>query len=264
VRNIRLLIAYDGTPYHGWQFQPGLRTVEGVLREVLSPITQTAVTLVAAGRTDAGVHARGQVANFHTASSIDAARLRHAANSRLPGSIILRAADDVDPEFHATHDARGKHYRYSVWADREKPPYDKAAYTFHFHRPVDLDAAREAARLLVGCHDFKAFEGGRGQPRLNTVRTIWRLDVSRAGPEVLFDIEGDGFLYNMVRNLVGTLLEVARGHWTPDRIGSILASRDRRNAGPTAPAHGLTLWQVFYDEAVWPAARAEPGVPENP
>ncbi|MBN2584537.1 MAG: tRNA pseudouridine(38-40) synthase TruA [Planctomycetes bacterium] len=262
MRNLRLIIAYDGTAYHGWQFQPGLQTVEGTLRDVLSPITQTSVTLIAAGRTDAGVHARGQVANFRTESPIDVSRLRHAANSRLPDGIIIRAIDEVGPGFHATHDALGKHYRYSVWADREKPPYDKAAYTFHFHRPVDLPAARGAARLLVGQHDFKAFEGGGGQPRQTTVRTIRRLDVRRQGPEILFDVEGDGFLYNMVRNLVGTLLEVARGHWTADAIPRIVESRDRRNAGPTAPAHGLTLWQVFYDEAS--ARGGLPGVPGDP
>ncbi len=249
VRNLRLTIAYDGLAYHGWQCQSGLRTVEGQLRRILSPITQTEVALVAAGRTDAGVHARGQVANFRTESDIETGRLRRAVNSRLPRDIIIRHIDQVGPEFHATRDALGKHYRYSVWADTEKPPFDQAAHVYHFYRPFDLQAARSAAAVLVGRHDFKAFETSGGQVRKSTVRTIRRLDVRRDGSRVWLDVEGDGFLYNMVRNIVGTLLEIARGRWAPEEIGRIVQSRDRRKAGPTAPAHGLTLWQVFYDEA---------------
>jgi len=249
VRNLRLIIAYDGSGYHGWQYQPGLRTVEGQLRRVLSPITQTDVALVAAGRTDAGVHARGQVANFRTASTIETGRLRRAVNSRLGPDIVIRHIDQVGPEFHATHDALGKHYRYSVWADTEKPPFDQAAYTYHFYRPFDFQAARSAAAVLVGRHDFKAFETAGSRPRKSTVRTIGRLDLRRDGSRVWFNVEGDGFLYNMVRNIVGTLLEIARGRWTAAEMAGILESRDRRKAGPTAPAHGLTLWQVFYDEA---------------
>jgi len=255
VRNLRLTIAYDGSAYHGWQYQPGQRTVEGQLRRVLSPVTQTKVALLAAGRTDAGVHARGQVANFRTESDIATGRLRRAVNSRLPRDIIVRRIDEVGPEFHATRDAMGKHYRYSVWADTGKPPFDEAAYVYHFYRPFDLQAARSAAAVLVGRHDFKAFETSGSQVRKSTVRTIRRLDVRRDGSRVWLDVEGDGFLYNMVRNIVGTLLEIARGRWDPEETKKIVESRDRRNAGPTAPAHGLTLWQVFYDEA---AARGGP------
>jgi len=242
-----MIVAYEGTRYHGWQFQPGLETVEGWLRTVLSPITQTDVGLVAASRTDAGVHAQGQVVNFRTASPIAADRLRRAANSRLPADIFIRQIDEADETFHATRHARGKLYRYALWADPDKPPYAQARYVYHYHRPFDLDRASEAAARLVGRHDFKSFETTGGAPRLTTVRTIHRLDLRRDGPRIWFDVAGDGFLYNMVRNIVGTLLEVARGRWTAADVAQIIAACDRAAAGPTAPAQGLTLVEVFYE-----------------
>jgi tRNA pseudouridine38-40 synthase len=244
-----MTIAYDGSRYHGWQYQPGLPTVEGELRRVLSPITQTAATFTAASRTDAGVHARGQVAGFRTASTIDLGRLRRAANSRLDADIIIRHIAEAPERFHATRNVLGKHYRYALWADAEKPPFSVAPFAYHFHRPFDLDRAASAALVLVGRHDFKSFETTGGEPRLTTVRTIHRLQVRRQGPHVWFDIEGDGFLYNMVRNMVGTLLEIARGRWASEDMPAILAACDRTAAGPTAPPQGLTLVQVFYDEA---------------
>ncbi len=247
MRNLRLIVAYEGTRYHGWQFQPGLETVEGWLRSVLAPITQTDLGLVAASRTDAGVHALGQTVNFRTPSLIAVDRLRRAANSRLPADILIRRLDEVPESFHATRDARGKLYRYTLWADPDKPPFADARYVYHYHRPFDLDRAAQAAGRLVGTHDFKSFETTGGAPRLTTVRTIHSLDLRRDGPRISIDVAGDGFLYNMVRNIVGTLLEVARGRWTPDDVSRILAACDRAAAGPTAPAQGLTLVEVYYD-----------------
>ena len=249
VRNLKLTIAYDGTEYHGWQFQPGLRTVEGRLVEVLSPITQTRVGLVVAGRTDAGVHARGQVASFRTESAIDLDRLRRAANSRLESGIVIRRIEEVAERFNARFDARGKHYRYALWADREKPPVTETRYLRHWYRPLEVEVMAAAARHLVGTHDFKSFETTSSQPRKSTICRVRRLDVRRRDEHVWIDVEGDRFLYNMIRNIVGTLLEVGRGHWSADRLVRILEARDRAAAGPMAPARGLTMMQVFYDES---------------
>lgn len=254
MRNLRLTIAYDGTRYHGWQHQPGLVTVEERLVSVLAPMAQTRVGLVVAGRTDAGVHARGQVANFRCESPIDLARLRRAANSRLEPDIAILHVDQAADSFSARFDALAKHYRYTVWADAEKPPFWLARYVHHWYRPLDLDAVAAAASTLLGEHDFKSFETSGGQPRKSTVCRIDRLDVRRDGPCVWFDVEGDRFLYRMVRNLVGTLLDVGRGRLTPGDLPRILAARDRSAAGPTAPPHGLALMQVMYDEAAAAAA----------
>jgi len=256
VRNLRLTIAYDGTRYHGWEVQPGLPTIEGRLRDVLSPITQTKVELHGAGRTDAGVHAWGQTAHFTTDSAIDLERLRRAANGRLEPAILIRRIVEAPLDFHATRSALGKHYRYSLWADPDKPPPWLAPYMHHWYRGLDLDAVTEAARHLVGEHDFKTFETVSKQPRVNTVRTIYRLAVTRRGPQVRFDIVGNGFLYKMVRNIVGTLLEVDRGRRQPGDLPGMLAAHNRTAAGATAPAQGLTMMRVYYTRV--PGADREP------
>jgi len=259
VRNLRLLIAYDGSRYHGWQHQPGLPTVEGRLVEVLSPITQTRVALTVAGRTDAGVHARGQVANFRTDSGVPAEQLRRAANSRIGADVLIRRIDEVPETFSARFDALAKHYRYTLWADADKPPYWEAPYCFHWYRPLEIEPMSLAARHLVGEHDFKSFETTGGQPRRSTICNVMRLDVTRNREHVWLDVEGDRFLYNMVRNLVGTLLEVGRGRLAPDDVPAVVDARDRAAAGPTAPPHGLTMMRVAYDEA-----RAAPEGPTGP
>lgn len=256
MRNLRLIIAYDGTDYHGWQHQPGLRTVEGRLVEVLSPITQTRVGLTVAGRTDAGVHAHGQTANFRTESPIDLTRLRRAVNSRLEPTILVRSIEEVPERFNARFDALGKHYRYAVWADPDKPPPHLARHLLHWHRPVDLQAMADAASQLVGRRDFKSFETTSSQPRKSTVCDIQRLEVSRDGEHLWIDVEGDRFLYNMVRNIAGTLLEVGRGRFAAGDIPHMLQARDRSATGPTAPAIGLTMMKVFYDR--WPAMQPSP------
>jgi tRNA pseudouridine38-40 synthase len=248
VRNLKLTIAYDGTEYHGWQRQPGLRTVEGELAAVLSPITQTRVVFAAAGRTDAGVHARGQVVNFHTASTVDPERLRRAANSRLPDDILVRHIEEAGECFNARFQAVAKHYRYALWADDDKPPPEETRFVHHWYRPLEVQPMIEAARHLVGTHDFKSFETTGSQPRPTTVCVLSRVAVERIGPRIHVDVVGDRFLYNMVRNIVGTLLEVGRGHWRADDLPRILEARDRSAAGPTAPPAGLMLMEVFYGE----------------
>jgi tRNA pseudouridine38-40 synthase len=245
LRNVRLVIAYDGSRYHGWQRQPGgLETIQGTLESVLGRICNHPVATVGAGRTDAGVHAMGQVASFRTTSPIPPDRLAKAVNSRLPPDITVVRASDVPPAFHATRSAVCKLYRYTVHNSQRHPVHDHVR-VYHWWRPCEVEPMRAAAKLLLGRHHFGAFESA-GSQRADKVRTLMRLEVFRDFERVHFDVQGDGFLYNMVRNLVGTLLEVGRGHRPPEWVAEVLASRDRRNAGPLAPASGLCLRWVKY------------------
>jgi len=204
------------------------------------------VALLAASRTDAGVHARGQVVNFLTNSSIDTPRITAAISHRLPEDIALVRATEVPPEFHATRAARGKLYRYRVHAQAWRPVETGATrMAWHVWFPLDVEKMRLAAAQLIGTHDFAAFATA-GCQRQTTVRTIRHLEVRRRFEQIQFDVEGDGFLYNQVRNMVGTLTEVGRGHWPVACIPEILESRSRARAGPTAPAYGLCLEWVRY------------------
>ncbi len=245
-RNIQLLIAYDGTEFHGWQTQAGLRTVQAEIETVAQRVVRHPVKLIAAGRTDAGVHAAGQVANFHTECALETEKLRHAIGGRLSRDISLRRVRVVPDGFHATLSARRKLYRYRVWNGRHRPVPEQQRYLHHCRHPLDVERMCQAARHFVGTHDFKALASTRGQQRLSTVRTIFRCEAYTHCGEVRIDVCGDGFLYNQVRNMVGTLLEVGRGHWPPDCIVEILQSRDRQNAGRTAPANGLCMQWVKY------------------
>ena len=244
MRCIRMTVQYDGTDYHGWQEQPGVPTVQGVLVERLATILGERPAVEGASRTDAGVHALGQVAALRTEHAIEAERLEAALNSRLPAAIAVADTAEAPLDFSPSRDAVAKHYRYRLYRGRAKPVLE-ARYVWHWYRPIEVEPMREAARLLVGRHDFRSFEGG-GSARENTVREVTRLDVTEAGPEVHFDIEGGGFLYRMVRNLVGTLVEVGRGHHPPPWVREVLEAADRSSAGPTAPPHGLCLLAVRY------------------
>jgi tRNA pseudouridine38-40 synthase len=244
MRTIRMTIAYDGTAYHGWQEQPGQVTVQGTLVEVLAGIVRERPAIEGAGRTDSGVHALGQVAAFKTEHPIEVHRLHAAANSRLPDDISVTEMREARLGFRPSHEAAGKHYRYRIYRSRFKPVFE-ARYVWHWYQPLEVEPMRQAARLLVGRHDFKSFEG-RGSYREDTVREITRLDIVEAGPELLFEVEGNRFLYRMVRNLVGTLTEVGRGHRPVEWAGEALAARDRTASGPTAPPQGLFLMQVRY------------------
>ncbi len=192
-----------------------------------------------------------QSAGLRTDSTIDLHRLRLAANSRLPEDIAIRSIEEMPRPWHATASASGKHYRYCIWADSDKPLYSEAPFFYHFYRPLDVDLMNAAARLLLGTHDFKSFETTSREARENTVRTLHQLEVSRQGPRLQVDVRGDGFLYRMVRNLVGTLLDVGRGKREPETMTEILAACDRRAAGGTAPALGLTMMRVYYGDQPW-------------
>lgn len=244
-RNIKLTIAYDGTAYHGWQQQPGgIVTVQETMKMALARVVQHPVTLWGASRTDAGVHAAGQVANFRSGTPIPAERLSHAINTRLPMDIRVRSAQDVPDNFDAITSCRGKLYRYIVFHPEDMPPGEERL-CYHFWRPCDVVAMQRAAQILVGEHDFASF-ASTGHQRENTVRTVLRCDVWRQFHYTYFEVEGTGFLYHMVRNIVGTLLEIGRGHWPVEKMPEILAARDRAAAGPMVPPQGLCLMWVKY------------------
>jgi len=258
-RNIKLVLAYDGTGFHGWQRQTELRTVQQELEDVLRQVLRHPLHVKGASRTDAGVHARGQVASVATSSAIPVENICRAVGHRLPADMALRDAQECRRGFHPSLDALGKLYRFRVFNSAHRPVEELAhRFVWHVWYPLDLERMRAAAAKLVGRHDFAGF-ASQGSPRQTTVRTVRRIGIRRGGYEVLFDIEGDGFLYNQVRNMVGTLVEVGRGRWLPERVCEILASRDRGLAGPTAPPHGLCLEWVRYG----PTKPAE-NVPDGP
>jgi tRNA pseudouridine38-40 synthase len=245
MRCIRMRVQYDGTNYHGWQEQPGLDTIQGTLVETLATILGERPAVEGASRTDAGVHAMGQAATFKTERNLEVARLQAALNSRLPADIAVGEMAEAPPGFRPSHDAVDKHYRYRIWRGPIKPVFEDR-FVWHWHRPLDAEPMRSAARLLTGRYDFKSFQTG-GTPRENTVREIGRFDVTEHGTELHIDVEGDGFLYRMVRNLVGTLTEVGRGHRTPEWVTQVRKAKDRAAAGPCAPAKGLCLMEVRYE-----------------
>jgi tRNA pseudouridine38-40 synthase len=245
-RNIKLVIAYNGAAYHGWQRQvEGVDTIQQRIEEAAARVVGHPVTVIGAGRTDAGVHAEGQVANFYTSNlGIPLEGLRRAMNSRLPGDIAIRSASDVPEDFHSSRCASSKTYRYRIYV---APVRAVTLYkqVYHFWRTLDAKRMRDAGLRLVGEHDFRGFATS-AEDRETTIRRIFRCEVSEMGPEIHVTVTGDGFLYNMVRNIVGTLIEISRGRWEPDHIDLILTSCDRRDAGPTAPPGGLTLLCVQY------------------
>ncbi|MHC4295018.1 MAG: tRNA pseudouridine(38-40) synthase TruA [Planctomycetota bacterium] len=247
-RNIKLVIAYNGAAYHGWQRQgEGIDTVQQRVEEAIVPVVRHPVTISGAGRTDAGVHAAGQVANFHTTNlSIPLRGLRRAVNSRLPADIAIRSAAEVPPDFHASRSAASKTYRYQIYTAPQRP-VELCGQVYHCWRPLDVEKMRSAAERVLGTHDFRGFATS-AEVRENTVRTICRCEISEEDSRIVITVQGDGFLYNMVRNIVGTLVEIARHRWGPERIDKILASRDRRDAGPTALPDGLSLICVHYKD----------------
>jgi tRNA pseudouridine38-40 synthase len=246
-RNIKLVIAYDGTDFHGWQRQGDLRTVQHTVEQALQRVVRHPVDVVGASRTDSGVHAQGQVAHLITECSLPVGNLRRAVNQRLPDDAAVAHADVQPAGFHSTRDARSKLYRYRIHNDPARPVERMAArYVWHVWYELDTDRLRAAAAHMTGTHDFAGF-AAQGSPRSSTVRTVRRVGIRRRYSELLIDVEGDGFLYNQVRAMVGTLVEIGRGHWPPERVLEILETRDRGLAGPTAPARGLCLQWVRYD-----------------
>lgn len=259
-RRILLRVAYDGTNYHGWQVQPNAKTIEGELNRVLTQLTGEKIQVTGASRTDAGVHALGNVAVFDTASKIPAEKFSYALNQRLPEDIVIQSSLQVADDFHPRHCDCCKTYEYDILNRTfPLPAYRNTAY--FLYGDLDLDAMRRACQAFPGEHDFASFCAAGAQVQ-TTVRTIYSLEVleqplavtgrgvsSQRLPERLLTIRvrGNGFLYNMVRIIAGTLVEVGRGHIRPEEVEGIIDACDRAKAGPTAPARGLRLVEIKYD-----------------
>jgi tRNA pseudouridine38-40 synthase len=247
MRNLKITLRYDGTNYVGWQRQASGTSIQGLLEDALEPIAGTRVTVHGAGRTDAGVHALAQVASVAFGGTLEAPVLVRALNAVLPPDVRVLSIEDVPPDFHARFSAVGKIYEYRIVNAPIVSPF-LVRYAWHVTHPLDVDAMKTASTHLTGAHDFAAFQGagwntGSSQ---RTIRSIeWKTGHGYDAPLVC-RIGGDGFLRHMVRNVVGTLIEIGVGRWTSDTIVEILASRDRSRAGPTAPAHGLFLVDVEY------------------
>lgn len=285
MRTLKLTLAYDGSAFHGWQVQPGKPTIQGTLADAIEGLTGEKLLPQGSGRTDAGVHALAQVATFQTASVIPAANLRIVLNDRLPAAIRVLAVDEVHEAFHARHSAQGKCYHYRIWRGDVVPPF-LARYVTHHPYLLNESAMQQAAALVVGQHDFTSFaavdpertqrlaaaaqylEGAPHLPQLvdvgslqsadggfcasnhdrhiTNIRTISESRFERHASELQYIVRGNGFLHHMVRNLVGTFLLAGKGTIAPSEIPAILAARDRRAAGPTAPPEGLYLVEVVY------------------
>jgi tRNA pseudouridine38-40 synthase len=246
MRNIKLTLSYDGTDFSGWQVQPGFRTVQETLETAIHALTGERVRANTSGRTDTGVHALGQVVNFHSGTHHPPDVLVRALNAHLPPDVVVREAADVSPSFDANRDAKRKLYRYVIH-DGAVPDLFLRRYYCQSWQRLDADAMRRAAEVLRGQHDFHSFET-EWPNRASSVRTITRLAVSRFADWIWLDVEADGFLYNMVRAIAGTLMNVGRGYWPESEVAAILQAEDRTRAGPTAPAQGLFLVRVSYEE----------------
>ena len=247
MRNLKLTVTYDGTDFNGFQAQTGanLRTVQECLESVWHKLTGESIRLVGAGRTDAGVHAQGQVVNFRTErGAIPVERVPYAMNSLLPDDVRIVGCERVRDDFHARFDARSKVYEYRI-CNRPFPNPLVRRYSLFEPRRLDVDAMASAATLLIGRHDFAAMAGQNGTVR-SSVRTVMACDVRREGDSIRIVVQADGFLYHMVRTIVGTLLVVGRGEAPPGWVGEVLRFKERNRAGATAPAHGLTLVAVHY------------------
>ncbi len=272
MKTIRLRIAYEGTNYAGWQTQPNQRTIQGEVERAIQKLTGQSVSLLCAGRTDSGVHALGQVASFRSDFSIPPNRWRPALQSKLPDDIVILESDEVPEDFHATFAAKSKRYRYVIYNSVVDHPFWRR-FVWRISQKLDAEAMNEAAQSLVGKHDFRSFES-HWPNKATSIRTIKELSVHRSakwdlwspehtrsqskrelqnqsqsgdGDFICLEIEADGFLYNMVRTIMGTLVNVGRGTWTAADIERILNAQDRTIAGGTAPASGLFMAQVYYD-----------------
>lgn len=247
MRNIKLTIAYDGTDFHGWQRQPALRTVQETLDEAIAKLTGARPNTNASGRTDAGVHALGQVVNFLTASRQPTEVFVRALNAMLPRDVRVLEAVEMPQAFHATLDARSKRYRYRIDNNQYANPFELRHAWHVFHRQ-DVDAMNRAASALLGRHDFRSFETDWPN-RLSSTRTIFDVEIVRDDRLVIIEVEADGFLYNMVRTIAGTLSLVGAGKRPESWVGEVLRAQNRVEAGPTAPARGLFLLRVHYDDS---------------
>lgn len=242
--NIKLVLEYEGTNYYGWQIQPDVPTVQGQVQEALRKVLNREITLVSAARTDRGVHAKGQVVNFKVSQCLPSVQLVRAINSILPPDIRVKKAEQVPDSFHARHSARCKVYQYFIYNHFMISPWVRR-FSWWFKVPLNCELMTEAASYLIGKHDFSSFQN-KGSPSSSSVRVVEKIKINKRGFLINIQLRADGFLYKMVRNITGTLVEVGRGKISPEDVYEILKARDRKKAGPTAPPQGLFLWQVFY------------------
>jgi tRNA pseudouridine38-40 synthase len=245
MRKLKILIEYEGTRYSGWQLQPNQVSIQGVLESKLHKITKKKTRVIGSGRTDSGVHAEGQVAHFQTSSTMKPGEILKALNSLLPPDIVVKKVEEAKPDFHAQISATRKTYRYSI-LNRDYPSALQGRLAHYIAIPtLNVTAMRKAARYLVGRKDFKSFQGS-GCTAKTTMREIYRLSIVKKDDFIRITVDGSGFLKYMVRNIVGTLIEIGWGKWPPERMQTVLKSKNRLLAGPTAPARGLCLVKVVY------------------
>ncbi|BBM83174.1 tRNA pseudouridine(38-40) synthase TruA [Candidatus Uabimicrobium amorphum] len=243
-RNIKLTVEYDGTNYYGWQIQPSVPTIQNELKKAIFNITKENVTIIGSGRTDTGVHAKNQVAHFHTQSSIKVADFAKAINSQLPEDIVVKQSQLAEMDFHAQYQAKAKAYSYTIFVGEHRPAINRN-YVYWIRRNLNVSLMREAASYLIGTHDFSSFEAAKS-PRKSSIRTINKVDIQKENCYITTLLEANGFLYKMVRNIMGTLIEVGYEKYSPTKINEILKAKNRDFAGVTAPSHGLCLEYVLY------------------
>jgi len=244
MRNIKVIIEYDGTGYHGWQSQENAVSVQRVAEDAFKKLTGENIKLIGASRTDTGVHAYGQTANFYTESKIPGEKFFLAVNCLLPPDISVVHSEEVPEDFHSRFDAKGKKYKYLIYNDRA-PSALLRSRAFHVPVQLNLEAMKKAAEYIPGKKDFSAFKAS-GSSVKDSIRTVSGIELQKKDKIIELIVSGDGFLYNMVRIIAGTLVDVGIGRISPDELGSILESKDRTRAGRTAPAHGLYLVEVYY------------------
>ncbi len=244
MKRIGLIVAYDGTQYCGWQTQPNGITVQGELNRCLSELLGTEIETMGASRTDAGVHAMGNVAVFDTDSRIPGEKFSFALNQRLPEDIRIQLSEEVEPDFHPRYCESEKTYEYRI-LNRTFPVPTERLYSYFYHYPLDINKMREATTYLIGQHDFASFCGAKAQVK-STIRIVTGIEVYREGDMITIRVSGRGFLYNMVRIIAGTLIEIGAGQYQPEKMKEILEAKNREAAGPTAPACGLTLIGIQF------------------
>jgi tRNA pseudouridine38-40 synthase len=251
MRYFKLTIAYDGTNFHGWQFQNNKPTIQGEIVSVLRRLTQEKIQLYGAGRTDAGVHALGQVGSFRTQSALSAAEFQRALNALLPSDIRIVGSEEMGPDFNARWSAKGKVYRYRIYRGKVVPPY-LCRYVLHYPFPLDEEAMRDACARFVGVHDFTSFAASTGSEdddkERNMMREIFSTELKRDGEELWFTVHGQSFLRYMVRKMVGTLLDVGRGKLKPGDVDALYELKDRSKSGPTVAPQGLWMVRVDHGE----------------
>ena len=246
MKRVMLVVAYEGTNYCGWQVQPGEKTIEGVLNQALSELLGEQIVVTGASRTDSGVHSYGNVAVFDTNTRIPAEKISYALNQRLPEDIVVQSSREVSADFHPRHCDSRKTYEYRILNRKMPLPMCRRDTYFYYHT-LDVERMRQAAEYLVGEHDFKSFCATAAVVE-TTVRRIYALDVERVGDVIVIRVTGNGFLYNMVRIIAGTLILIGAGKKEPESIQAMLSACDRSAAGPTAPAHGLTMIGMGYED----------------